>query len=158
MHLLLPIPFSIIACYTDIKTGKIKNYITYPLILLGIFFNCLNNDFQGFTRSLLGIFAVFLVTSLIPVFKLGGGDLKLAMGYAAFLKYEKMLTFFFFFILFTVIGNIVCFICKEGFRSFLSELKQEVKTLGLYKTQFNKIVGAPFLLGAYIITILMCLL
>lgn len=154
MILLIPIPFSIIACYTDIKTRKIKNYITYPLILSGIFLNSFINSFEGFKGSLLGIFIVVLITSLVPVFRLGGGDLKLAMAYGAFLKDDNILMFLDIFIIFTVLGNFIFFIRNRGLKCFFSELLYEIKTFGIYKTHLDKLPGAPFLVGAYILTIL----
>ncbi len=153
MYLLLPIPFSIAACYTDLKTRKIKNYITYPLIFLGVFINTFSNGLQGFKESMLGILLAVIITSIIPVFRLGGGDLKLVMGYGAFLTVKKCLVFYFFFILFVLLGNIFFVIKKEGFKFFVSELKLEIKSLGLYKAGFDKIPGAFFLLGAYLVTL-----
>lgn len=153
MHLLLPIPFSIMACYTDFKMGKIKNYITYPLILTGICVNTFLNGFQGFKESILGILIAVIITSVIPAFRLGGGDLKLAMGYGAFLTMKNYVMFFFFFIFFVLLGNIFLMIKQEGFGSFISELKLEIKSLGVHKTSFKKVTGAPFLLGAYLLTV-----
>ncbi len=154
MHLLLPIPLSIVACYTDIRTRKIKNYITYPLILLGVFINTFLSGFNGFKESILGILFAIIITALIPVLKLGGGDLKLAMAYGAFLTYKNYIVFFFLFILLTVLGNVFLLIKKEGVKVFLTELKLEFRSFGTYKTKLDKITGAPFLLGAYILTLI----
>ena len=154
MHLLLPVLFSIAACYTDLKTRKIKNYITYPLIFLGVFINTFLNGLKGFAMSITGILSIVILISIISITKLGGGDLKLAMGYGTFLTSKNHIMFIFFFLLFVLIGNIFLLIREKGFKNFISELKLEIKTLGFYKTSFNKVPGAPFLLGAYILTIL----
>lgn len=151
MHLLIPVPFSIVACYTDIRARKIKNYITYPLIFLGVFINTFLNGFQGFKESILGILIMTIVLSIIPVAKLGGGDLKLAMGYGTFLGKEKYIMFYFLFLLFTLLGSMFFLIKKEGLKSFFSDLKLEIKTFGRHKTKFKEIPGAPFMLGAYLV-------
>lgn len=154
MSLLVPIPFSIIACYTDIKTRKIKNYITYPLIFIGVFLNTYLYGLEGLKGSIAGVFIASLITSMIPLFRLGGGDLKLAMGYGAFLQSEKVLSFLLYFVLFTVIGNLVIFIYKRGIKEFISELRGEIRCFGTYRAEFSKIVGGPFLLGAYVVTLM----
>lgn len=155
MHLLLPIPFSIAACYTDFKIGKIKNYVTYPLIFLGVFINTFLSGFQGFKGSMLGILTAVLITLIIPIAKLGGGDLKLVMGYGAFLTIKNYIVFFFFYSLFVLLGSMFLLIKERGIKSFILDLKLEIKTFGRYKTRCKEIPGAPFLLGAYLATILL---
>lgn len=154
MNLLIPIPLSIIACYSDIKTRKIKNYITYPIISMGIFTNFYLKGFEGFKASIIGVFLILFLVSLVPVFRMGGGDLKLAMGYGAFLQKDKALMYFFLFLLLTVVGNILFYLFNKGIKAFLCDVKYEIKSFGLYKAQFDKLAGGPFLFAAYILTLL----
>ncbi len=77
----IPIPFLVIATYTDITSKKIKNYVTYPLILLGLLFNYLENGLSGIKFSLIGIFTAMFIIAILFFIRFGGGDTKLMMGY-----------------------------------------------------------------------------
>ena len=100
------------------------------------------------------VVTIILITLIIPITKLSGGDLKLAMGYGAFLTVRNYIVFFFFYSLFVLLGSIFLLIKKEGFKSFFSDLKLEIKTFGRHKTGCREILGAPFLLGAYLATLI----
>ena len=74
-----------IAAYTDYKTGLIYDYITYPLIGLGILLNLFDaNPFYSLAVGAV-VFAVGLL--LYYLGKLGGGDVKLFTGLALTLPF-----------------------------------------------------------------------
>jgi len=73
--------------YTDLKYGKIYNYITVPAIAAGIAFSAINNAggvFTGLFDSSAAAAAAFIFF-IIPYMMgaLGGGDVKLMMSIGA---------------------------------------------------------------------------
>lgn len=70
------------SCYTDITTRKIKNYITFPLMIFGIIINIIDvgilNGLKTSFGGMLVIFAFCIIFSLIG--GIGFGDTKLLMG------------------------------------------------------------------------------
>jgi prepilin peptidase CpaA len=76
--LLLVLGAGCVAAFTDVRSFKIPNYITFPLLLAGIAFHAFLPTGQGVSYALLGMLAGF--TSLILFYVLGGvgaGDVKL---------------------------------------------------------------------------------
>lgn len=66
--------------YTDIRFKKIKNYITFPLMVIGLIYNIYISGFSGVWFSLKGILLSFVLTlPLFLVCGLGMGDVKLFM-------------------------------------------------------------------------------
>lgn len=72
----------IYSCYTDVKSRLIKNFITFPMMLIGIILNIINLGFtQGIKTSLIGMGLVFVICILFSmVGGFGFGDTKLLMG------------------------------------------------------------------------------
>ncbi len=73
-----------VAIYTDVRWGKIFNYLTGPAIVLGLVINSLSG-IDGFLRSIQGIglaLGLFLISSLLGRI-LGGGDIKLLIAIGA---------------------------------------------------------------------------
>lgn len=151
---ILAIPFSIIACHTDMKKGKIRNRNTYPLIILGILTNTYIDGVNGLFFSLEGvIYALFISLLLSSFLKLGGGDVKLLMGYGSLLGRINVTTIFFVFVALSFLASSFIFIREVGLKSFLIEFKTEIRSLGVYKTKFRRKIGGPILLGAYLIAL-----
>lgn len=85
------------AAYTDIKTGYIYDWITYPLIGVGIILSALTGQWAGI---LLGAGIYILGWLAYRKGKIGGGDIKLLVGVALVQPtYEGMI--FVFGVLFT---------------------------------------------------------
>lgn len=66
-----------LAAYTDFKTGYIYDWITYPLIAVGLLLQLWNQNWVvlGIAVAVLGIGTVIYYTG-----KMGGGDIKLLLG------------------------------------------------------------------------------
>lgn len=75
------------AVYTDVRWGKIFNWLTVSFAVLGLGLNTVAGGWQGLLLSLGGIaagFALWLVSSFLGRI-LGGGDIKLLMAFGALL-------------------------------------------------------------------------
>ena len=68
-----------VAAYTDWKTGYIFDWITYPLIAIGVVLSVLQQQWLGLVLGV-GIYAIGYVA--YKQGKLGGGDIKLLAGMA----------------------------------------------------------------------------
>jgi prepilin peptidase CpaA len=68
-----------VASYTDLRWGKIYNYITVPALVTGLTLNTLGGGWSGLALSLQGVAlgVALLLTTLLLGQYMGGGDLKL---------------------------------------------------------------------------------
>jgi prepilin peptidase CpaA len=67
-----------IATYTDCRWRIIKNTLTLPAIVLGLFLHFLGSGWPGLTFALLGLAVGFTLMMIPFVFgQMGGGDVKL---------------------------------------------------------------------------------
>lgn len=74
-----------IAVYTDVRVGRIHNWLTVPFMGAGLALNAVNAGLDGLGASLAGIglgLGVFVFSSLFGRI-LGGGDIKLLMAIGA---------------------------------------------------------------------------
>ena len=74
-----------IAVYTDVRVGKIFNWLTAPCVILGLVLNTVFGGWDGFQLSLAGIgvgFGVFMLSVMFGRL-LGGGDIKLLIAVGA---------------------------------------------------------------------------
>lgn len=86
IYILVLIAIALIyCCFTDAKYRLIKNYITFPMMLLGLVTNTILYGWAGAKVSLIGI-AVGLIFGLVmgAFGAIGLGDVKLYMGIGAF--------------------------------------------------------------------------
>jgi len=68
-----------VAAYSDIKRGRIPNFVTLPLLLLGLGFHTAMNGSEGLIFSAKGMGIGFgLLIVLYALGGLGAGDVKLA--------------------------------------------------------------------------------
>lgn len=85
----------IVAAWTDYKHQKIRNWNTYPGILIGVVLNfsgvgITEPGWNGFQESLLGFFGCgFIMLFSYVLFSVGGGDVKLLAMAGAFLGLEQ---------------------------------------------------------------------
>lgn len=81
-----------VALYTDLRFGRIYNWLTIPCMLLGISLNTASHGVQGFLYSMAGaalVLAAFLFIS--PLVGMGGGDIKLMMAVGALLGMHMLI-------------------------------------------------------------------
>lgn len=151
----IPIAFLVLASYTDVKEKKIKNKLTYPLILIGLIISTYRFGFNGFLASIGGIIISLMIVSFLPGFRHGGGDIKLAMGVGSFLGVSRVMYFlFFWFGLSFLIVNIKL-IKNQGLRNFKNILVKEILTLGQVDEEIESTIGAPIMLVAYLIALIL---
>lgn len=150
---LVPVICGLYASYTDIRERKIRNKITYTMILSGILFQFVLNSLEGLKNSVIGILISLILLSVLPGFKFSGGDMKLIMGFGSYLGLKTVYYIILVLAMFVLV-NTIFIIKKHGIKNLLSRLKLEVITVGKIAEKGDKIAGAPILLSAFIITIL----
>ena len=77
---------SAIAAVTDVRTYRVYNVITVPLIVAGLVYHTVTGGFDGFIFSLSGAavgFCVLIVPYMLGA--MGAGDVKLLTGFGAWL-------------------------------------------------------------------------
>jgi len=84
---------SLIAAYTDFKTGYIFDKITYPMIAIGILLNLFEFGQEISTEKFVELFSVGIIIFVLGygayfLGKIGGGDVKLFTGIALLLPFE----------------------------------------------------------------------
>jgi len=150
----IPIIFLALATYTDVKEKKIKNNLTYTLILLGLIVSTYRTGFSGTLSSLGGIVISLAVVSLLPGFRHGGGDIKLSMGIGSFIGVSGIMQFLFCWFALSLLTCNFKLIKKQGFRNFKNILVQEILTLGEAGERMENTLGAPIMLAACLITLI----
>lgn len=152
----IPIICGSIAVYTDRKEKKIRNKVTYPLILSGIIFQTVLNGQSGFKSSMMGILICFILLSVLPGTKFSGGDIKLSMGYGAYLGTNSA-----YYVLITlsliIIFNILGIVRNYGTADLYKRLELEIISFGKVTAQADKIVAAPILLISYTLALIIML-
>jgi prepilin peptidase CpaA len=86
LPLLVVMMATFIAAFTDIRSFKVYNILTMPLLLTGLIFHAATEGLAGVSGSLLG--ALFGFAALVVVYVMGGmgaGDVKLMAGVGAWL-------------------------------------------------------------------------
>jgi len=149
----IPLLFLMIAAYTDTKEGKIKNTVTYTLILIGLIVSSFMTGFNGSLSSLGGIILSFIIVSQLPGFRHGGGDIKLAMGVGSFLGISIIMYFLFFWFALSILVCNIKLLKNKGFKYFKNTLLGEIYSLGKVDEEKESIIGAPVMLVAYLITL-----
>ncbi len=84
---------SLIAAYTDYKTGYIFDKITYPMIAVGILLNLFELGIEVSLEKFLELFSVGIIVfalgyAMYFLGKIGGGDIKLFTAIALLLPFE----------------------------------------------------------------------
>lgn len=123
------------------------------MIITGIILNSYLNGLQGFMFSFYGIGLAPLLMLFLPGFKHSGGDIKLGMGYGAYLGHQSVLTIIFITLLILLIIHIYSLLKNNGFKGLWISLKLEMLSLGKIKVESKKMPGALIILIAYCITL-----
>jgi prepilin peptidase CpaA len=158
----VPLILILIATITDIKTRKIKNHTTIPMILTGLITALFFNGLNGLLISIVGMFALGFIMAVFPGFACGGGDIKLAagcgawMGIYANLNYYSLSRYILWFIIISLLTTwfmtTVLTIRKHGLLTFGRFIYVEVMSLFKVKNRYESVPMAPFMLIAYIST------
>lgn len=151
-----------ISVYTDIRWGKIKNFITFPLILTGWTWSLVFGGINFFVFNLVISIAVGFVARFAG--QLGAGDIKLLIGIAACL--QPMLNVLFLALYFIVLLvsalwvriKINNFNLKNSFQAIKTEIMLELgglKQAGMtVHGEKVKHLGGPVIFLALILTLL----
>ena len=104
----------IISVYTDIKYGRIKNYITFPLIIIGLVSNLCFYGLVGLFDFLLSTFLIFVIT-IIFAFSggIGMGDGIIILICSCSMTYDRYLSFLFFSFLASAAFSLVLVLTKK---------------------------------------------
>lgn len=90
LYIILP-PLFIVAAYTEMKSRKIPNYLTYGAIICAVTGSFISGGLPGLQNSVLGLLiggGVFLPFCLVGA--LGGGDFKLMAAAGAIVAYPMI--------------------------------------------------------------------
>lgn len=147
-----------ISLYTDIKSRKILNIVTFPSMLLGILFHTFSQGLSGLTFSLLGIATGFAL--LVIPYALGGmaaGDVKLLMAIGAL---QGAVFTFYSFLSIALFGGLIALFILIRKKQLGSTLKRlfffaQLRTLdGVSKDEFHHKFpyGVAIFLGTVIYT------
>jgi len=89
LPLLLACGATLVAAWTDAKTGRIPNLLTLPLLPVGLVLGALQSGLVGFGSAALGCLLCFAIPYGLLLFSrgtaIGGGDVKLFAGLGALL-------------------------------------------------------------------------
>jgi prepilin peptidase CpaA len=107
------IGLGLVCCFSDLRSGKIYNLITYPSILAGLLLNWLLSDKIAFTITgfLIG-FVPFILATLKG--RLGGGDAKLFGAVGAIGGFPFILHFLFITFLLASLYGLLSLIWRKG--------------------------------------------
>ena len=125
----------IVAAWIDGKQLRVPNWITFPMVLSGLAYNCWMDGWAGLGSGMLGMCVGLLC--LLPLYSVGGmgaGDVKLMAGIGAWLG--AMITLYAFCAT-TIIGAIMA-ICMVLYRkSFLKHYTNFLLILNEWKEVRN---------------------
>ncbi len=122
-----------VSVVTDIKWGKIKNVVTFPLIIFGWAWTLIFGDINLFLINIAVTIGLgFLITKTGGI---GAGDVKLIAGIVACLQPMYNVVFFLFVLLSFLIAGLLMRFKIHGFkiRKALSAIKEEMKMEGIYR-------------------------
>lgn len=157
--ILVPMLFLLIATFTDIKYRKIKNYVTYPMALLGLLFNFCYFGIGSILPSLIAGLVAGLMLMFAPGLKAGGGDIKLVTACGVWLGDTTLALYTMLTAVVIVCFVNIFFILKErGFKVFIETIKHEIMFLFTKKVtnieSVKSVPMAPFIMIAYALVIL----
>lgn len=148
--------------FTDLRSGKIKNYVTFPMILVGWAWGFS----KGFESGVINmLWSCLVAISATRVGILGAGDVKLIVGIAACLGMPTNLIFLAAFFIVSAVSSIVFRIVVHrinlisAFKAIMKEIKFELSGLGLEAGEIAhgrsmKMAGGPVIFVALVVTLL----
>lgn len=143
----------------DIKTRKIKNYITYTMVLTGLLAGFLIGGINGLLNSILATIVAATVLIILPGSKASGGDIKLIAGCGAWIGTVTDAVMLVFISLAIVTpAFLVLYLRKNGLKHTLSNIKIELLTLFRSRIEGERLPIAPFVLLGYILLLIIKML
>lgn len=133
-YLYIPVSLAVlgaaISVYTDMRWGLIKNFVTFPLMLIGWSWSLIFGGLQFFLVNVIASCAIGMMARMAG--RLGEGDIKLLIGISACLQplLNALFIAFYFVVLLVsalvVRARIHSFRVKEVMRSLIQELTLEL--------------------------------
>ena len=119
----------VVAVATDVRTGKIKNWLTFPALAAGPVIHFLEGGKHQAALSLAGMGAMILVAALLLSFRLmGGGDAKLLVAVGSLAGWSIVLPA----LLFTALaGGLMAIISLVAQRKFFALIRQAAGSVWL---------------------------
>ena len=150
---MIPFTLMLIACgYYDIKYRKIPNFISFTLILAGLFVHLVANGWPGFRQSCIGCAIGCSFFLLFYFFKMmGAGDVKFMAGIGAVIGSQYIITS----IIFTVLcGGLLSLFYLIA--HYAGRKKQRVSASAISAKAFKKSVpyGIAIAMGTIITLII----
>ncbi len=141
INIIISYIFLIIAAVTDCKTGKIKNWLTLPVFLLGFALTVIFTPNELPSRFI----TVIVLFALGCIGVSGWGDIKCVMALAALNNWKVVLIVY----ILAQLLLIAYRLCIKS-KSTLQEIKNQIMA-GVFKVDKSreKHIFAPYLLTAY---------
>lgn len=149
-----------IAVITDIKYKKVFNYLTFPLMLIGIITNSYLSGFQGFIFSMKGLvlaFILFMIANIL-IKNIGFGDVKLLMGIGACMGSSYVCNVYIISLISSLLINGLLnprrlwVACKKIYGLFMMIFLSKKLQYIDFKSNNNSYIFAPYILIGCIIT------
>ncbi len=152
---LIPLPFLLWALYTDIRTRKIGNAVTYPLILLGLASQLQSNGMIGLAGCLGGLFLYAFLSTRMKTMRIGGGDMKLVVGCLMFMDMKASEVFILMIFLISALLGMLHYAHREGLWSLIQLLKWDILTPGHAPREAVHVTGGLVIIAAYGISVVL---
>jgi prepilin peptidase CpaA len=118
-----------VSVLTDVRTGKIKNWLTLPAIASGPVIHLIQSGSKGATSSLQGLGVMFLVAAVLLTLKImGGGDAKLLVAIGALTGFALVQNVLFFT---AIAGGLLAVLVLVAQRKATTVIGRMVRTLWL---------------------------
>lgn len=139
-----------VAAYTDHKTGYIYDWVSYPLIAIGLLINIFTLSFYSILSILVTTVLIYLIGLIFyKLGKIGGGDIKLFMGINLILPTFKTEPFFLWTLIFASMLSVlfvsVKYLLKLILLKKITLKKILLKKLLIFKSLFLFIFYSVFL-------------
>ena len=130
---------ALIAAVTDVRTLKVYNILTVPLLVTGVAYHAYFNGSEGVVQSLFGI--LFGVAILLVPFLMGGigaGDVKLLAAVGAWLGMPLTLYVF----IASGLASGVCAVLMVAFQKSFSEAALNLQVMWFRMNSFVRHLGS----------------
>ena len=152
-HLLIPFPFLAVALFTDYRTRRIPNRVTYSLALLGLAIQLQHNAMAGLAGLCGGLLLYALLKCKVRSMRIGGGDMKLLLGCLLFLDLKSAEIFIVLVFVISAFLGMIQYALNHGVGNLVQLLKLDVITAGAAPQEAVHVLGALVIMAAYVLTV-----